>query len=79
VASASYFLKNTTRIRNDIVYEDPLKLQRLYLVQRSVRLSVIEALTLRLLMSYIYMERLFLMFLDHTQRRKTVGRTPLDE
>ena len=41
------------------------------------------ALTLRLLMSYIYiyiyMERLFLLFLDHTQRRSTVGRTPLDE
>jgi hypothetical protein len=30
-------------------------------------------LTLRRLMSYI------LMFLDHTQRRSTVGRTPLDE
>src|SRR5215475_4861421 len=28
---------------------------------------------------YIYMENLFLMFLDHTQRRTTVGRTPLDE
>ena len=45
----------------------------------------ITILTLRLLMSYIYiyiyiyMERLFLMFLDHTQRRTTVGRTPLDE
>ena len=25
------------------------------------------------------MERLILMFLDHTQRRSTVGRTPLDE
>ena len=45
------------------------------------------SLTLRLLMSYIYiyiyiyiyMEHLFLMFLDHTQRRTTVGRTPLDE
>ena len=36
-------------------------------------------LTLRLLMSYIYMERIFLMFLDHTQRRTTVGMTPLDE
>jgi hypothetical protein len=41
-------------------------------------------LTLRLLMSYIYiyiyiyMEHLSLMFLDHTQRRSTVGRT-LDE
>ena len=30
-------------------------------------------------MSYIYMEHLFLMFLDRTQRRSTVGRTPLDE
>ena len=44
-----------------------------------------SCLTLRLLMSYIYiyiyiyMERIFLMFLDHTQRRSTVGRTPLDE
>jgi hypothetical protein len=45
------------------------------------------SLTLRWLMSYIYiyiyiyiyMEHLFLMFLDHTQRRSTVGRTPLDE
>jgi len=36
-------------------------------------------LTLRRLMSYIYMEHPFLMFLDHTQRRTTVGRTPLDE
>jgi len=25
------------------------------------------------------MENLFLMFLDHTQRRTTVGRTPVDE
>ena len=43
----------------------------------------VKSLILRLLMSYIYiyiyMERLFLMFLDHTQRRTTVGRTPLDE
>ena len=43
------------------------------------------SLTLRLLMSYIYiyiyiyMERIFLKFLDHTQRRTTVGMTPLDE
>jgi len=36
-------------------------------------------LTLKRLMSYIYMEHPFLMFLDHTQRRSTVGRTPLDE
>ena len=38
-----------------------------------------RSLTLRRLMSYIYMEHPFLMFLDHTQRRSTVGRTPLDE
>ena len=30
-------------------------------------------------MSYMYMEHPFLMFLDHTQRLSTVGRTPLDE
>ena len=42
---------------------------------------VLSDLTLRRLMSYIYiyMEHPFLMFLDHTQRRSTVGRTPLDE
>jgi len=39
----------------------------------------VKSLTLRLVMSYIYMEHLFLMFLDHTQRRTRVGRTPLDE
>ena len=39
----------------------------------------VKSLTLRLLMSYIHMEHPFLMFLDHTRRRTTVGRTPLDE
>ena len=39
----------------------------------------VKLLTFRRLMSYIYMEHPFLMFLDHTQRRSTVGRTPLDE
>jgi len=39
----------------------------------------VKSLILRLLMSYIYMEHQFLMFLDHTQWRTTVGRTPLDE
>jgi len=39
----------------------------------------VKSLTLRVLMSCIYMEHLFLIFLDHTQRRTTVGRTPLDE
>ena len=43
----------------------------------------VKLLTFRQLMSYIYIymyvEHPFLMFLDHTQRRSTVGRTPLDE
>jgi len=39
----------------------------------------VKLLTFRLLMSYIYMEHPFLVFLDHTRRRTTVGRTPLDE
>ena len=39
----------------------------------------VKSLTFRLLMSYIYMEHPFLMLLDHTRRRSTVGRTPLDE
>ena len=41
----------------------------------------VKSLTFRLLMPYIYiyMEQIFLMFLDHTQWRSTVGRTPLDE
>jgi len=39
----------------------------------------ITSLTLRRLISYIYMEHPFLMFLDQTQRRSTAGRTPLDE
>ena len=50
-----------------------------------MELLSVRQLTLRLLMSYIYiyiyiyMEHPFLMFLDHTQQRTTVGRTPLDE
>ena len=39
----------------------------------------VKSLAFRLLMLYIYMEHPFLMFLDHTQRRTTVGRTPLGE
>ena len=41
----------------------------------------VKSLTLMPLMSYIYiyMEHPFLMFLDHTLRRTTAGRTPLDE
>ena len=50
-------------------------------VPKPLRLQNEYRLTLRLLMSYIYiyMEHLFLMFLDHTQRRSTVGRNPLDD
>ena len=56
-------------------------------MQQCIKISLFLILTLRLLMSYIYiyiyiyiyMERLFLMFLDHTQRCSTVGRTHLDE
>ena len=44
-----------------------------------VRRIRVKLLTFRLLMSYIYMQHPFLMFLDHTQRRSTVGRAPLDE
>ena len=40
----------------------------------------VKLLTFRLLVSYIYIYGApILMFLDHTQRRSTVGRTPLDE
>ena len=63
-----------------------LALLRAYYFLHVSRIRV-KSLALRLLMSYIYiyiyiyiyMEQLFLMFLDHTQRRSTVGRTPLDE
>ena len=41
-------------------------------------IAVFNSLTLRRLMSYMYMEYPFLMFLDHTWR-STVGGTPLDE
>jgi len=46
---------------------------------RLTKIIIRLSLTLRLLMSYIYMECLFLMFLDHTQQCSTVGRTPLDK
>ena len=48
-------------------------------VPKLVETSHEGKLSLRRLMSYIYMEHPFLMFLDHTQRRSTVGRTPVDE
>ena len=62
------------RVMPFITYEVPEKRQ-------SEEPTLLGGLTLRRLMSYIYiyMEHPFLMFLDHTQRRSTVGRTPLDE
>jgi len=51
----------------------------IYSTYLRLNLSTMPDLTLRRLMSCIYMEHPFLMFLDHTQRRSTVGRTPLDE
>jgi len=56
-----------------ILIEKPNKMQQF------IKVLLFLILTLSLLMSYIYMGHLFLMFLDHTQRRTTVGRTPLDE
>ena len=50
-----------------------------YTASHHTMLYSVTILTLRSLTLYIYMEHLFLMFLDHTQRRSTVGRTPLDE
>ena len=57
-----------------------LKCMRDHPVNTLIKQEDTEAvLTLRRLMSCIYMEHPFLIFLDHTQRRSTVGRTPLDE
>ena len=70
----AYLTKSTSSITAATLYKQRLQ---------HVRVACMLLLTLRLLMSYIYiyiyMEHLFLMFLDHTQRRSTVGRTPLDE
>ena len=69
----------TLRVFIQVFFSQPLTLNLLAPTTVGARIN------LRLLMSYIYiyiyiyMEHLFLMFLDHTQRRTTVGRTPLDE
>ena len=60
----------------EFIFRDPYTITIMELKQHS---KAIQQLTLRVLMSYIYMEHPFLMFPDHTQRRTTVGRTPLDE
>ena len=50
-----------------------------YLTQHHAFFPLTLTLPMSYIYIYVYMERLFLMFLDHTQRRSTVGRTPLDE
>ena len=67
--------KNTEQSKKKILF----RLYAMHLLGTSMSTHIILYLTLRRLMSYIYMEHPFLMFLDHTQRRSTVGRTPLDE
>ena len=77
------FLLVTAETVNEhsVLLPAPLTMRRTGWRSRDINLR----LTLRLLMSYIYiyiyiyMEHPFLMFLDHTQRRTTVGRTPLGE
>ena len=70
---------------SDPHFQDMLLTDRLFTNMTSCKIEPSSVLTLRQLMFYIYvyiyiyMEHLFLMFLDHTQRRSTVGRTPLDE
>ena len=65
---------NTVRCTSFRLYSQMIMEQ-----ERNVNWEGNATLTLRLLVSYIYMEYPFLMFLDHTQRRTTVGSTPLDE
>ena len=54
------------------IYRDPRS-------SKCQKRSVINPQATNVIYIYIYMEHPFLMFLDHTQRRSTVGRTPLDE
>ena len=80
-SSSQYLLKNVTYVISSSVLQLPRReTQTLYLLYCQ---GITRGLTLRRLMSYIYiyiyMEHPFLMFLDHTQRRSTVGWTPLDE
>jgi len=84
----SYFINDgcTTEVnyhivpaKNSIVFKEHSYKLIMYRLQSAFHSGRTVCLTLRLLMSYIYMERIFLMFLDHTQRRTTVGMTPLDE
>ena len=77
VINLSYYLVNPLNAElNPICYLLALLGAHHFLHVSRIR---VESLTLRQLMSYKYMEHLFLMFLDHTQWRSTVGRTPLDE
>ena len=82
---AAAFVKTVKRvtnlIRTDSFNYSSLNLNYSCQLNGAVNSPDVTLLTLRRLMSYIYiyMEHPFLMFLDHTQRRSTVGRTPLDE
>ena len=69
----------TSKVTDRISEEMNARSGRLLDGVKEYRIETENSLTLRRLMSYIYMEHPFLMFLDHTQRRTTVGRTPLDE
>ena len=77
LSAPNFSLKNWVPSRHGKVYNARIRTTVLF------TRHAVTSLTVRLLMSYIYiyiyMEHLFLMFLDHTQRRSTVGRTPLDE
>jgi len=67
-----YIYRNEEELRTDMLRKETNNLLRISVFDR------LSQLTLRRLI-YIYMEHPFMMFLDHTQRRSTVGRTPLDE
>ena len=63
-----YFLKIS-------VHKNSQRICYKFLKKHSINLIKLQATNV----IYIYMEHLFLMSLDHTQRCSTVGRTPLDE
>ena len=64
---------------NNFQFWEKVILKILRTTYPTAQCNIPDGLTLRRLMSYIYMAHPFLMFLDHTKRRTTVGRTPLDE
>ena len=71
--------QNNTSNHSSVVAEFVSVSMCYYTLWNTIKFREFSFLTLRRLMSYIYMEHPFLMFLDHAQRCSTVGRTPLDE